>query len=121
LQERGAGARRRDDEDELFLHDSPERRGTMGDFTRRRSRAPSGQGLRRERASVAGHGGVDLLRPRFDTADQVVHVLEAAAQKVLSGLLRALAVMAVDDEDGVAIEALDEALCFLVDEARTGD
>src|SRR5262249_11590913 len=70
---------------------------------------------------VAGHRGIDLLRPGVDAADQVVDVAETEAAEVLGRLLAASAVVAMEDEQRVLRQALELRSHFGIEEPRGGD
>src|SRR3954453_19249653 len=64
----------------------------------------SGSYSSRERPSVPGHRGIDLVDPLEDSALEVLDVLEAHRPQVIRGLRAPSAHLAVDDDVVVRVQ-----------------
>jgi hypothetical protein len=71
--------------------------------------------------SVARHGRIDEQRPGVDAAPQVVEIPESLMPKVLSGVLAAYAVVAMEHDRGIPITEEQRIVIRLVEQARAVD
>src|ERR671910_927034 len=89
------------------------------------ARNRSAVGCRAPRACVyplvARYRRIDEHRPCVDAALQVVQILESLAVEVLSGLLAADAVVALEDDGGLAIAKEQRIVIRPVQQTRPGD
>jgi hypothetical protein len=70
---------------------------------------------------IPRYGGIDEQRPCVDAALQIVEIAESLMPEVLRGLLTAYAVVALEDDARITIQAEQRVVIRLIQQARAVD